>query len=285
MARLASGFSIARRDDHSSRSRIAPGLKQPTRGSQQLALASLLHTGWASPPLLFGLAPRGVFRAPDVAIRAVGSYPTFSPLPNALRRNRQGCGFPQACRRGANVTGGLIFCGTFRSRRKILRSCQWQLRRAPRDNPLALPGASPYSPTLLRVEDYGSPDFPPACFACAKYTGDHPTHPLIGLYLGRLWFGGWRYRCFGNGGMRRWRKKAQKHKSGDSPQRNGEPRGAVNRQRPAEIIGRVRESCGQNRSRADSQSCEDVAQTNGYKQARNQANTHISDGHRRIEVP
>jgi len=41
------------------------------------------HTGWASPPLLFDLAPRGVFRAPDVATRAVGSYPTFSPLPNA----------------------------------------------------------------------------------------------------------------------------------------------------------------------------------------------------------
>jgi hypothetical protein len=38
-------------------------------------------TGRASPPLLFGLAPRGVFRAANVAIRAVGSYPTFSPLP------------------------------------------------------------------------------------------------------------------------------------------------------------------------------------------------------------
>src|SRR5579862_2208150 len=35
----------------------------------------------ASSPLLFGLAPRGVCRAPNVAIRAVGSYPTFSPLP------------------------------------------------------------------------------------------------------------------------------------------------------------------------------------------------------------
>ena len=175
---------MARRDDHSSRSRIAPGLQQPTRGSQQLALSSLLHTGWASPPLLFGLAPRGVFRAPDVAIRAVGSYPTFSPLPNALRRNRQGCGFPQSCRRGENITGGLIFCGTFRSRRKILRSYQWQLR-SPRDNPLALPGALPCSPTLLRAEDYGSPDFPPVCFACAEYTGDHPTHPLNRLYLMR----------------------------------------------------------------------------------------------------
>ena len=172
----------ALRDDHSSRSRIASGLKQPTRGSQQFTLSSELHTGWASPPLLFGLAPRGVFRAPDVATRAVGSYPTFSPLPNALRRNRQGCGFPQSCRRGDSITGGLIFCGTFRSRRKILRSCQRQLRRAPRDNPLALPGASPCSPTLLRAEDYGSPDFPPVCVSCETRTGDHPTHPLFSLY-------------------------------------------------------------------------------------------------------
>jgi hypothetical protein len=119
---------MTRRDDHSSRSRIAPGLEQPTRGSQQLAPSSLLRTGWASPPLLFGLAPRGVFRAPNVAIRAVGSYPTFSPLPNALRRNRQGCGFPQACRRGDSITGGLIFCGTFRSR--VLLACLRKLQNA-----------------------------------------------------------------------------------------------------------------------------------------------------------
>ena len=181
-SRLASRLSLAPRDDHSSRSRIAPGLQQPTRGLQQFAPSSALHTGWASPPLLFGLAPRGVFRAPDVAIRAVGSYPTFSPLPNALRRNRQPRGFPQACRRGASITGGLIFCGTFRNRRKILRSCQWQRRRAPHDNPLALPGASPCSPTLLRAEDYWSPDFPPVCVSCETRTGDHPTHPLQKLY-------------------------------------------------------------------------------------------------------
>jgi hypothetical protein len=115
-SRFASEIPNAQRDDHSSRSRIAPGLQQPTRGSQQSAPSSSLHTGWASPPLLFGLAPRGVFRAPDVAIRAVGSYPTFSPLPNALDRNRQPRGFPQACRRGTSLTGGLIFCGTFRRR-------------------------------------------------------------------------------------------------------------------------------------------------------------------------
>src|SRR5690348_203637 len=38
-------------------------------------------TSRAGSPLLFGLAPRGVFRASFVAKRAVGSYPTFSPLP------------------------------------------------------------------------------------------------------------------------------------------------------------------------------------------------------------
>jgi hypothetical protein len=37
--------------------------------------------GRASPTLLFGLAPRGVFHASNVAIGAVGSYPTVSPLP------------------------------------------------------------------------------------------------------------------------------------------------------------------------------------------------------------
>ena len=38
-------------------------------------------TGRASPPLLFGLAPRGVCHASAITDAAVGSYPTFSPLP------------------------------------------------------------------------------------------------------------------------------------------------------------------------------------------------------------
>src|SRR6516164_2743148 len=48
----------------------------------------------ASSPLLFGLAPRGVCLASNIAAEAVGSYPTFSPLP-ALRSIRR-CpgGFP-----------------------------------------------------------------------------------------------------------------------------------------------------------------------------------------------
>jgi hypothetical protein len=155
---------MARRDDHSSRSRIAPGLQQPTRGSQQLAPSSSLHTGWACPPLLFGLAPRGVFRAPDVAIRAVGSYPTFSPLPNALSRNRQGCGFPQSCRRGDSITGGLIFCGTFRSRHKIPKSCQRQLRRALATTPWRYQARCPVVRHSCELRTMGVRTFLPCAF-------------------------------------------------------------------------------------------------------------------------
>ena len=37
--------------------------------------------GRAIPGSLFGLAPNGVYRAPANTLGAVGSYPTFSPLP------------------------------------------------------------------------------------------------------------------------------------------------------------------------------------------------------------
>ena len=55
--------------------------------------------GTRSEPLLgplFGLAPDGVFRALALALEAVVSYSTFSPLPRTCAR------------------GGLSFCGTFR---------------------------------------------------------------------------------------------------------------------------------------------------------------------------
>src|ERR1035437_9463195 len=54
---------------------------------------------------LFGLAPDGVFRAASLALRAVRSYRTFSPL-------------PPAC-----ADGGLIFCGTFRRKVFQLSAC------------------------------------------------------------------------------------------------------------------------------------------------------------------
>ena len=70
----------------------------------------------AGSPLLFGLAPRGVFRAPDVATRAVGSYPTFSPLPNALDPIRRALGFAAGLPPRYKSHRRFIFCGTFRSR-------------------------------------------------------------------------------------------------------------------------------------------------------------------------
>src|SRR5438067_2131891 len=71
-------------------------------------------TSRAGSSLLFGLAPRGVFRASGVTTGAVGSYPTFSPLPNVA------CifGVPQVslrdCHRAA-LCRRSILCGTFRS--------------------------------------------------------------------------------------------------------------------------------------------------------------------------
>src|SRR5580704_15285925 len=157
--------------------RIASGLKQPTRGSQQFTPSSELHTGWASPPLLFGLAPRGVFRAPDVATRAVGSYPTFSPLPNAPTVRGEPQVLPAACRRGSSVTGGLFSVAlSVAALQTCLRTPQMQspgVTRRVALHPERLPKAA---------SRLWSPDFPPVHLAFAKRTGDHPAHPLNELY-------------------------------------------------------------------------------------------------------
>ena len=46
---------------------------------------------WSGPlrGSLFGLAPDGVFRASSLALRAVRSYRTFSPLPASLAKHRR----------------------------------------------------------------------------------------------------------------------------------------------------------------------------------------------------
>ena len=41
----------------------------------------LSATGQATRRPCLALAPHGVYRAPEVTLRAVGSYPAFSPLP------------------------------------------------------------------------------------------------------------------------------------------------------------------------------------------------------------
>ena len=79
-------------DSHSSRTCVTAGLQRPTRGHARAARCG-------TQPLvpLFGLAPGGVYPATGVAVGAVRSYRTISPLP--IRR------------------GGLrryLFCGTCR---------------------------------------------------------------------------------------------------------------------------------------------------------------------------
>ncbi len=169
----------ARRGDHSSRSRIAPGLEQPTRGSQRRGLANSPYSGRAGPPLLFGLAPRGVFRAPDVATRAVGSYPTFSPLPNALDRWRRVFGFPKTCRSGASITGGLfsVALSVAASPRRTFARRRARPPGVTRRVALYHEAVRPQgSPSAVRPRDR-SPDFPPTHPACAEQAGDHPAHP------------------------------------------------------------------------------------------------------------
>ena len=64
-------------DGHSSGTPVAERLARPTRAAARKPACRLPGV-----PPLFGLAPGGVCRAACVAARAVGSYPTVSPLPD-----------------------------------------------------------------------------------------------------------------------------------------------------------------------------------------------------------
>lgn len=74
--------------------------------SQQPIPETCLLSQTRNEPLLgflFGLAPDGVFRAASLALRAVGSYPTFSPLPiGNFRFEIRNCNWRS------------VFCGTIR---------------------------------------------------------------------------------------------------------------------------------------------------------------------------
>ena len=126
----------------------------------------------ASSPLLFGLAPCGVCRASDVATGAVGSYPTFSPLPSVtcLRKTcrRFSCGLSP--KRASHRR--YVLCGTVRERVAHCRAKARLYTAAP----LALPGALPFSPRPCG-RGLECPDFPPVQPSCDGQTGDHPAHP------------------------------------------------------------------------------------------------------------
>ena len=84
------------------------------------------YLGLAAHPSLFGLAPCGVYPAPDVTAGAVRSYRTFSPLPCALRRRRYLlCGTSRlgALTLRSRTLSGTLPCGV---RTFLSRSCDRQ---------------------------------------------------------------------------------------------------------------------------------------------------------------
>jgi len=134
------------------------------------------HTGRAGPPLLFGLAPRGVFRAPGIADGAVGSYPTFSPLPNALCRNWQAPRFPASLPPRPKPHRRFIFCGTFRSRVPGASLRPQNLKDRP---PGVTRRVAPSWPALASSPrpESGLSSRP----GTHAGTGDHPAHPLTAI--------------------------------------------------------------------------------------------------------
>jgi hypothetical protein len=124
--------SRSHRGGHSSRDAIACALQQPTRS---------VLIGVGAPHCLFGLAPAGVYPATSVAGRAVGSYPTFSPLPALPFGSRWRC----------------LFCGT--------------VRRKPAFPPRRYLAACPMEPGLSSVRNpEGSATRPPGWMDVSKLT-------------------------------------------------------------------------------------------------------------------
>ena len=99
------------------------------KGARSICERTRRSMSRAGSPLLFGLAPRGVFRALAIASESGGLLPHLFTLTNDASIARRLAGFPARCHRAA-LRRRFIFCGTFRS---------LALRRSP----LALPGALP----------------------------------------------------------------------------------------------------------------------------------------------
>ena len=89
-----------RRDGHSSGTRVAARLKQPTRTAMRKRIPPRSRSHEAVPSL-FGFAPGGVCLASPVTRAAVRSYHTLSPLL-----------LPASAATSA-IRGRFAFCGTF----------------------------------------------------------------------------------------------------------------------------------------------------------------------------
>ncbi len=96
-------------------------------------------SGRTVPRHLFGLAPAGVYHAIRVTTNAVGSYPTFSPLPSVE----------------SLYTRRFVFCGTSR------RNLEFTDALVDRDHAQELPGNLSLEPGLSSISGlHGNRDHP-----------------------------------------------------------------------------------------------------------------------------
>jgi len=135
---------------------------------------ALLHAGFSVPRM----SPPGRWAL----------TPPFHPCQMRLTERGRPLVLPQACRRGSSITGGFIFCGTFRGRhlafhlRETRGTTPWRYQarcplpsEAASDSFEGFPesGLSSRLPLVRLAADSG-----PA--------GDHPTHPPTLIIRGRL---------------------------------------------------------------------------------------------------
>jgi hypothetical protein len=180
-------FAAARRDDHSSRPRLATRLQQPTRGfssrpacanrngARSFAETQTQRAGPALPSYLVLHHAGFAMPAPLLTLRWALT-PPFHPY---LRANHED--IPKVFLRaitGCRTAGGIFSVALSVNR----RDARPPRRTAAATAPLALPGALPTPLSRFRC-----PDFPPAQPTCANRASDHPAHPPHPLYSYASW--------------------------------------------------------------------------------------------------
>ena len=123
---------------------------------------ALLHAGFSVPRM----SPPGRWAL----------TPPFHPCRMNLTERGGPLVLPQACRRGASVTGGIF---------SVALSVAGLARTAFAKRTARPPGVTrrvALSSLALARRRRWSPDFPPARFSREKRAGDHPAHPPFLLY-------------------------------------------------------------------------------------------------------
>jgi hypothetical protein len=153
-------FRPTRRGDHSSRSGIAPGLEQPTRGSRRAALGSHALAGRASPsPPIWPCSTRGL-PCTRHCCRAGGLLPHLFTLAKCARPKKAGSRFCRKPAAEARASPVVYFLWHF----------PWP-SQDPEKLPMAASKGAPRQPPgvtrrvaqsrALSSAQFQSPDFPP----------------------------------------------------------------------------------------------------------------------------